>query len=70
MNMKNKYYTVFVSETGKHDHTAFLWIETENVEIYKKAVAAAKERGLKVTKTYFPDEYLNAPNIANAINIK
>lgn len=65
--MKNKYYTVFVSKTGKHDETAFLWVETENAEIYKKAVAAAKERGLKVSKTYFPDDVLSMPNFANTI---
>ena len=67
--MENQYYTIFVSKTGKHDHTAFLWVETKSEEIYKKALAAVEPRGFKVSKIYKPSEDLSAPNFAECVNI-
>jgi len=67
--MKNDYYTIFVSKTGKHDHTAFLWVETKNRTIYEQALAAVEPRGFKVSKIYKPSEELTAPNFAKSVNI-
>ena len=67
--MTNKYYTVFVSPTGKHDHTAFLWVETESEDIFKRALAAVEPRGLKVSKIYRPTDVLSEPDFKSAINI-
>ena len=67
--MLNEFYTIFVSKTGKHDETAFLWVETKSEEIYKKALAAVEPNGYKVSKIYKPADNLTAPNFVNALNI-
>jgi len=65
--MLNGFYTIFVSKTGKHDHTAFLWVETTSREIYEKALADVEPRGFKVSKIYKPADDLGAPNFAKAV---
>ena len=67
--MKNEFYTIFVSETGKHDHTAFLWVETKNRTIYEQALAAVEPHGYKVSKIYKPSDELTAPKFAKSVNI-
>jgi len=67
--MTNDYYTIFVSKTGKHDHTAFLWVETKSREIYERALADVEPRGYKVSKIYKPSDILDAPNFAKCVNI-
>lgn len=66
--MKNEYYTVFVSKTGKHDHTAFLWYETKDKAMFEKSLIAAKLHGYKVSKIYKPSDLLAAPNFIDSIN--
>lgn len=66
--MTNELFTIFVSETGKHDHTAFLWVETDSREIYEKALAAVEPNGYKVSKIYKPSDELSAPNFAKVVN--
>ena len=65
--MTNEFYTIFVSETGKHDHTAFLWVETKNPEIFKRALADVEPRGYKVSKIYKPSDELTAPDLTKAV---
>ena len=65
--MTNDFYTIFVSETGKHDHTAVLWVETKNPEIFKRALADVEPRGYKVSKIYKPSDELTAPDITKAV---
>ena len=67
--MTNEFYTIFVSKTGKHDETAFLWVETKSEEIYKRALAAVEPNGYKVSKIYKPSDNLTAPNFVNALAI-
>lgn len=66
--MTNDFYTIFVSKTGKHDHTAFLWVETKSREIYEKALADVEPRGYKVSKIYKPSDELTAPDFTKAVN--
>lgn len=65
--MQNEFYTIFVSATGKHDDTAFLWVETKSEEIYKKALAAVEPNGYKVSKIYKPSDELSTPNFTKAV---
>lgn len=65
--MLNGFYTIFVSKTGKHDDTAFLWVETTSREIYEKALADVEPRGFKVSKIYKPSDDLSVPNFAKAV---
>ena len=67
--MRNEFYTIFVSKTGKHDETAFLWVETKSEKIFKMALADVEPRGYKVSKIYKPSDNLTAPNFVNALNI-
>lgn len=66
--MYNRFYTVFVSESGKHDHTAFLYIETESKEMYLQALKEIEAKGLKVSKVYKPSTFLGSPDFTKAIN--
>lgn len=65
--MTNEFFTIFVSKTGKHDHTAFLWVETKSREIYEKALAAVEPNGYKVSKIYKPSDNLTAPDFTKAV---
>ena len=65
--MTNEFFTIFVSKTGKHDHTAFLWVETKSREIYEKALAAVEPHGYKVSKIYKPSDELTAPDFTKAV---
>lgn len=65
--MTNDFYTIFVSKTGKHDHTAFLWVETKSREIYERALADVEPRGYKVSKIYKPSDELTAPDFTKAV---
>lgn len=69
-NMLNGFYDIFVSKTGRHDETAFLWVETKSEEIFQKALKDVEPRGYKVSKIYYPTDRLDAPNFANCINKK
>lgn len=66
--MFNKYFTIFVSKSGRCDDMSYqLWVETESEEIYKKALAAVEPNGWKVARIYKPDTVLSAPNFAKAV---
>lgn len=68
--MKNGYWTIFVSKTGKCDDPTYcLWVETESEEKYKRALAAVEPNGWKVARIYKPDEELSAPNFAACVNV-
>lgn len=64
----NEYYTIFVSKTGKHDHTAFLWVETKDAETYRRALADVELRGYKVSKIYKPTDVVTAPDFTKCVN--
>ena len=65
--MTNDFFTIFVSKTGKHDHTAFLWVETKDRRIYERALADVEPRGYKVSKIYKPSDELTAPDFTKAV---
>lgn len=69
--MYNKYWTIFVSKSGRMDDMTYqLWVETDNEEVYKKALAAVEPNGWKVAKIYKPTDFLGAPDFTKAINRK
>lgn len=68
--MKNEYWTVFVSKTGRMDDPTYhLWVETKDEAIYKRAMADVEPRGWKVAHVYKPDEILSAPDFVGALNV-
>jgi len=67
--MENKYWTIFVSRSGRCDDSTYqLWVETDKEDIYNKALAAVEPNGWKVAKIYKPTELLAAPDFSKAVN--
>lgn len=54
--MFNKYYTLFVSKSGKFDETAFCVCETTDKNIYERNLKETEKRGYKVAKVYYPTD--------------
>lgn len=66
--MINKYWTIFVSRSGRRDDMSYqLWVETESEEIFKRALADVEPRGWKVAKIYKPTDILGAPDFTKAV---
>lgn len=53
--MRNEFYTVFVSRTGRYDETALLLVETRDKNLFEKKIADAERVGFKIAKIYYPE---------------
>lgn len=65
--MKNEFYTVFIKPFGGSAVDEFVLIETKDKGRCEDAKRQAKEKGFVITREYFPDTELTAPNFGVTI---